>query len=46
MRDLEDLGEHCPGHDEGSVGICYEGGINCFGEPAEFYPPYIKQEWR
>ena len=35
MRDLDTVGEHCPGHDEGSDGICYEGGVNCFGEPAD-----------
>lgn len=35
MRPVERTGAHCKGHNEGSIGICYEGGLNSRGEPAD-----------
>lgn len=35
MRPLERIGAHCRGHNEGSIGICYEGGLNAGGKPAD-----------
>lgn len=35
MRGLDTVGAHCLGHNEGSIGICYEGGLDCHGKPAD-----------
>lgn len=32
-------GEHCPGHNENSIGICYIGGKDAFGMPADTRTP-------
>ena len=31
MRPVERIGAHCKGHNEGSIGICYEGGLDAKG---------------
>lgn len=35
MRPVDRVGAHCKGHNEGSIGICYEGGLNTKGRPAD-----------
>lgn len=35
MRQVEKIGAHCKGHNEGSIGICYEGGLDGKGRPAD-----------
>ncbi len=35
MRPVERIGAHCKGHNEGSIGICYEGGLDAKGNPAD-----------
>lgn len=35
MRSVETIGAHCKGHNEGSIGICYEGGLDTKGSPAD-----------
>ena len=35
MRPVEKVGAHCRGHNEGSIGICYEGGLDANGKPAD-----------
>jgi N-acetylmuramoyl-L-alanine amidase len=34
-RDLSRRGAHCKGHNDGSIGICYVGGLNKEGEPMD-----------
>ena len=34
-RKLEEIGAHCKGHNRHSIGICYEGGLNANGQPAD-----------
>lgn len=34
-RPLEKAGAHCRGHNSHSVGICYEGGLDADGNPAD-----------
>lgn len=29
------IGAHCAGHNADSIGICYEGGLNLLGKPAD-----------
>ncbi|MDD4822000.1 MAG: N-acetylmuramoyl-L-alanine amidase [Bacteroidales bacterium] len=35
MRDIAKVGAHCLGHNEDSIGICYEGGLDSKGKPAD-----------
>ncbi len=35
MRDIGKIGAHCHGHNQDSIGICYEGGLNSAGIPAD-----------
>lgn len=35
MRPVERIGAHCRGHNEGSIGICYEGGLDSRGNAAD-----------
>ena len=35
MRPVERIGAHCKGHNEGSIGICYEGGLDAKGVPTD-----------
>lgn len=34
-RPLEKTGAHCKGHNAHSIGICYEGGLDAQGRPAD-----------
>ena len=34
-RSLERIGAHVKGWNSGSIGICYEGGLDCRGRPAD-----------
>lgn len=34
-RPIEKVGAHCQGHNSHSVGICYEGGLDADGKPAD-----------
>ena len=34
-RPIEKIGAHCEGHNSHSIGICYEGGLNVNGKPAD-----------
>ena len=34
-RPLEMVGAHCQNHNSHSIGICYEGGLNAKGKPAD-----------
>lgn len=38
-RALEEIGAHCQGHNRHSVGICYEGGLDENGKPADTRTP-------
>ena len=38
-RRLEEVGAHCQGHNRHSVGICYEGGLDSDGRPADTRTP-------
>lgn len=34
-RHIEHIGAHCKGHNKYSIGICYEGGLDRNGKPAD-----------
>jgi N-acetylmuramoyl-L-alanine amidase len=34
-RALKEIGAHCKGQNEGSIGICYIGGLNLYGKPTD-----------
>ena len=34
-RPVREIGAHCKGHNAHSIGVCYEGGLNFSGEPAD-----------
>ena len=34
-RSIEKVGAHCEGHNSHSIGICYEGGLDANGKPAD-----------
>ena len=34
-RPVEEVGAHCKGHNKYSIGICYEGGLDAQGRPAD-----------
>ena len=34
-REIERIGAHAKGHNQNSIGICYEGGLDCHGHPAD-----------
>lgn len=36
------VGAHCSGHNSDSIGICYEGGLNLLGQPADTRTPAQK----
>lgn len=35
MRPVDRVGAHCKGHNADSIGICYEGGLDVNGNPAD-----------
>lgn len=38
-RSLDETGAHCAGHNRHSIGICYEGGLDSEGRPADTRTP-------
>ena len=34
-RPIEKVGAHCQGHNSHSIGVCYEGGLDANGKPAD-----------
>ena len=38
-RRLDEVGAHCAGHNRHSIGICYEGGLDTEGRPADTRTP-------
>ena len=38
-RRLDEVGAHCAGHNRYSVGVCYEGGLDADGRPADTRTP-------
>ena len=34
-QDIAKVGAHCRGHNQDSIGICYEGGLDSDGNPAD-----------
>ena len=38
-RSLDEVGAHCTGHNRHSIGICYEGGLDADGRPADTRTP-------
>lgn len=40
-RPLEKIGAHCQNHNRHSIGICYEGGLDIRGTPADTRTPGI-----
>ena len=45
-RPPEEAGAHCAGHNAHSIGICYEGGLDEQGMPADTRTPAQKQALR
>ena len=45
-RPLEQIGAHAQGHNAHSIGICYEGGLDCNGHPADTRTPEQKSALR
>lgn len=41
-RTLEQVGAHCQGHNAHSIGICYIGGLDARGQPADTRTPEQK----
>ena len=41
-RPLWMVGAHCKGHNTNSIGICYEGGLDARGQPADTRTPEQK----
>lgn len=42
-RSIDVMGAHCRGHNYGSVGICYVGGLDQDGKPADTRTPVQKE---
>ncbi len=45
-RPLEQVGAHCKYHNKHSIGVCYEGGLNEAGQPANTRTPEQKKALR
>ena len=45
-RPVGEVGAHCQMHNRHSIGICYEGGLNEVGEPADTRTPAQKESLR
>ena len=45
-RPLSQVGAHCLNHNKHSIGICYEGGLNASGRPADTRTPEQKTALR
>ncbi len=42
-RPVERAGAHCKGHNQRSIGVCYVGGLNQTGKPADTRTPQQKE---
>ncbi|GEM_PF-95520 len=42
LRDIQKIGAHVRGHNQHSIGICYEGGLDTHGNPADTRTPWQK----
>ena len=45
-RTLEEVGAHCQGHNQASIGICYIGGLSADGRPKDTRTPEQKAALR
>ena len=45
-RPLDQTGAHCLGHNAHSIGVCYVGGLDAQGRPADTRPPEQKEAIR
>ena len=45
-RTLEEVGAHCQGHNQSSIGICYIGGLSADGQPKDTRTPEQKAALR
>ena len=45
-RPIEKVGAHCKNHNSHSIGVCYEGGLNEAGQPADTRTPEQKKALR
>ena len=45
-RPIEMVGAHCVNHNKHSIGVCYEGGLDAKGEPADTRTPEQKTALR
>lgn len=45
-RKLDEIGAHCKGHNARSIGICYVGGLDETGNPADTRTPAQKEALR
>ena len=45
-RPLEKVGAHCRNHNSHSIGICYEGGLDCKGHPKDTRTEWQKHSMR
>ena len=45
-RRLEEVGAHCQGHNTHSIGVCYEGGVDEAGKPADTRTPEQRRALR
>ena len=43
-RGESQVGAHCKGHNEHSIGICYEGGLDARGQPSDTRTPAQKEK--
>ena len=40
------VGAHCKNHNQHSIGVCYEGGLNARGDPADTRTPQQRETMR
>ncbi len=45
-RPVKEAGAHCKGHNAHSIGICYVGGIDSYGKPADTRTPAQREALR
>ena len=45
-RPIEEVGAHVKGHNKYSIGICYEGGLDAAGQPADTRTPEQRKALR
>ena len=45
-RPVEQVGSHCQNHNAHSIGVCYEGGLDALGQPADTRTPEQRRALR